>query len=1176
MTNEEIIQRGQLINDETEPAQNTSERVGGVIKGIGQNLADKDTAIAAEAARNGYYQCTVSGTTLAVTAPGFTLPAHGGNIRIKMSAPATGACTLNINDTDPKALLYNGNALSSANTWEQNEIISVFYDPSGSGQYLASNSQGGGGKAEKIKYDNSQSGLAADNVQGATDIVNDKINAEYNWEDVKNASYLSNFGVCITESGVSKFTHVTTSDKAKYTHRVVKVPANASLFRIKANDNYVGIIYFVPNYVVPTANNEEITLCEGFTDRTYVKVGMTGEYNIPDDCNYIIVNGLINNTNYFPTSMSFGYVEKPIVELGNVVFKKFFEFSQREWVANKNGIILDNVYLVDSSNRIHKVVERDSRAVCIKVTATSSTPCQVALLKSYSQPPTGRTLADLCADEAGTHIVAAGETSIFAIPDDCNFVLFNQFDGTYTSLPAHLEWGYDDTAKQGFAEWLLNGRKVFEKSALGIIGDSISTYNGYIAYNTQYGISTTSSGMLFLGVTSVEQTWWKMFANAMGFGRVQNLSSAGSGVITRSSAMPGLYERTLLLDDDCSMVIISLGTNDSGQSQPLGDYDWDSDIDSLSESEFIPALTKSVRRIKERLPNAKILLFYDTVNEDYITAENTIAEHYGCYYLNMRDFYTAFGSFNNPSDIHPSVNQMGFIYNGLMEYVRNIDFDYPFVENGTGLEELSFTTAHGSIALADGSVASSSDTNRLCTDYIDVGDADELLIRRGHLSIRYIPACYDYDKNFLGCCVSNGDSYKLCPGTRYIRRSLTTSGQVVTNDFKIFAIKKDKGSVDVDKDCVEVRLSDCMNPLQTDQQNIEDCLSFVSGFSKKVIHFDVERLVVSKAILVDGNTTIVLENCTIKQADGTFDNVFRSSNLNPEGNGGQDMTLDIPVLENIKIIGDGKSSIIGPDVNAVDGNNNPMVGDGYGFRTWQICMTRVHGVEISNIGFTKTRCWCVTFELCENVSVHDVAIHSTCKNGDGIDFRTGCKHCEVYNVQGYTTDDLVACTDLATPTASITALYNSSPTWKLWASLYENDVSSLDIEDVNVRDCVFAHDTSYSTGGHGMICLAAYGRKVHHVSVNNFREYPYLSANNKTEGLIKIYHGYGSGYNAGDLNTINLNNVKAIASNVALMVKGGIVENVRANKLVNTASGGSIVSVSDGNVIGTNVIVTNS
>lgn len=175
MTNEEIIQRGILIRDETEPAQNTSERVGGVIEGIGRNLADKDAAIAAEAARNGYYQCTVSGTTLAVTAPGFTLPAHGGNIRIKMSAPGTGASTLNINSTGAKALLYNGAAVSAQNTWEAGEIISVFYDPSGSGQYLASNSQGGGGKAEKIKYNNSQSGLAAENVQEALDEIQESV-----------------------------------------------------------------------------------------------------------------------------------------------------------------------------------------------------------------------------------------------------------------------------------------------------------------------------------------------------------------------------------------------------------------------------------------------------------------------------------------------------------------------------------------------------------------------------------------------------------------------------------------------------------------------------------------------------------------------------------------------------------------------------------------------------------------------------------------------------------------------------------------------------------------------------------------------------------------------------------------------------------------------------------------
>ena len=264
MTNEEIIQRGQLINDETEPAQNTSERVGGVIKGIGQNLADKDTAIAAEAARNGYYQCTVSGTTLAVTAPGFTLPAHGGNIRIKMSAPATGDCTLNINGTGAKQLLYNGAAVSSVNTWEQNEIISVFYDPSGSGQYLASNSQGGGGKAEKIKYDNSQSRLNATDVQGAVDEVSGELTIAQN----KTISYTQASGRLNLPNGATAYV-VPSNDMVT---RYIPVVAGNTY---QVSGSYSGAIYArigfatsVPASGVSARVIFEVTFQGGFT-KTY-------------------------------------------------------------------------------------------------------------------------------------------------------------------------------------------------------------------------------------------------------------------------------------------------------------------------------------------------------------------------------------------------------------------------------------------------------------------------------------------------------------------------------------------------------------------------------------------------------------------------------------------------------------------------------------------------------------------------------------------------------------------------------------------------------------------------------------------------------------------------------------------------------------------------------------------
>ena len=291
MTNEEIIQRGQLINDETEPAQNTSERVGGVIKGIGQNLADKDTAIAAEAARNGYYQCTVSGTTLAVTAPGFTLPAHGGNIRIKMSAPATGACTLNINGTGAKALLYNGAAVSSANTWEQNEIISVFYDPSGNGQYLASNSQGGGGKAEKIKYDNSQSGLAAENVQEAVDELAENFsfkkipyNAQQNWFLMMTSGKWS-----------------ATSNSYNRTLRLLQI-TDEKYIKVTSNNTYSAGIGFLKTF--NPVNNRLADFCDGYTSVVRTEIGETKVFSIPNDCNYIIINCIYQdsgiNLNYEP------------------------------------------------------------------------------------------------------------------------------------------------------------------------------------------------------------------------------------------------------------------------------------------------------------------------------------------------------------------------------------------------------------------------------------------------------------------------------------------------------------------------------------------------------------------------------------------------------------------------------------------------------------------------------------------------------------------------------------------------------------------------------------------------------------------------------------------------------------------------------------------------------------
>lgn len=152
------------------------------------NLGDYSTTTQMNAAIDsglqgqvGYAVCSTAGATKRkdVVVSGFKLLANGGALHIKMTTANTNAsATMNISPTstvvaaNTKPLFYNGEQATAENTWDANEILSIYYDGT---NYQATNSQGGGGKAEKIKYDNSQSGLTATNVQEAVDKIVEEI-----------------------------------------------------------------------------------------------------------------------------------------------------------------------------------------------------------------------------------------------------------------------------------------------------------------------------------------------------------------------------------------------------------------------------------------------------------------------------------------------------------------------------------------------------------------------------------------------------------------------------------------------------------------------------------------------------------------------------------------------------------------------------------------------------------------------------------------------------------------------------------------------------------------------------------------------------------------------------------------------------------------------------------------
>lgn len=114
------------------------------------SIAAANTSINATNARLGYYTCSTGGGTAAkvVTASGYTLPSNGGHVKIKMNSKNTAAnATLNINSTGAKPLFYCGVRAGADNTWDDGEVIEVFYDGT---NYQAAPFAGGGGSGVMV------------------------------------------------------------------------------------------------------------------------------------------------------------------------------------------------------------------------------------------------------------------------------------------------------------------------------------------------------------------------------------------------------------------------------------------------------------------------------------------------------------------------------------------------------------------------------------------------------------------------------------------------------------------------------------------------------------------------------------------------------------------------------------------------------------------------------------------------------------------------------------------------------------------------------------------------------------------------------------------------------------------------------------------------------------------
>lgn len=208
--------------------------------GMSDGSGSLDEKISGIISNSGYVTCTEAAGTAAktVTQAGFALSTNCRLIVKMINYNTAASPTLNVNNTGAKPLYYNGEVASADNTWEAGEVLDVYYDGT---NYQSSSFQGGGVKAEKIEFDNSDTEIKSDNAQGAIEesyaqgksnreiIFNVDISQKFKFTD---GNYITDLGTLGNSSNLSYCDYV---DISSYNYLYISLASLASNNTIKAS-----------------------------------------------------------------------------------------------------------------------------------------------------------------------------------------------------------------------------------------------------------------------------------------------------------------------------------------------------------------------------------------------------------------------------------------------------------------------------------------------------------------------------------------------------------------------------------------------------------------------------------------------------------------------------------------------------------------------------------------------------------------------------------------------------------------------------------------------------------------------------------------------------------------------------------------------------------------------------
>lgn len=322
-----------------------------------------------------------------------------------------------------------------------------------------------------------------------------------------------------------------------------------------------------------------------------------------------------------------------------------------------------------------------------------------------------------------------------------------------------------------------------------------------------------------------------------------------------------------------------------------------------------------------------------------------------------------------------------------------------------------------------------------------------------------------------------------------------------------------------------VNINDFDATTQTEQ--LKQAVAFVKfrGHGVIEIGYDKKRStaiwLVDEAILLPDNCWIYINNVTVEKAPNVFDNIFRNEGIVPSADP-YSFATELNENRNIRIFGNdrNKSRIRGNinnpyvGVNPNTGLTVPFLGDSYGWRTQSILFANTKDYHVHNLRFDNVTGWTISNEHgCEDFSYHDIYFDTSGKNSDGINMRMGCKNFKIYNIEGTTKDDMVACT----------ALNNFAASYPSGLYVYPTQVGGNSDRGHGVD---ISHGKIFNITGddanEALLLLATGGSKVHHIEVSNIKD---RDGGFSVSAVHILGRSYGTPAAMGDIHNITINNV---------------------------------------------------